>query len=345
MLTWHIDSKVYINQKSPTTQQTKLWLTWLAQQLDREAQTEFFPESIQPTCLNKDIHKWIYRIIFMLNIWLTSGVIGFVFGSISFGFSKGTALGLFFAFIVTFNLISSSFSSFVFTTKNNSNTYNLSKVRQRILDYSSVLLRDSFRFNIDEPISPIGYVHWSFKKLFSILLINLGQGVLICYFLISAFQQPVIAGLIFVSVFIIVNLLISGSGIFEKPDIENQTEFNQSVKQSIRTSGLVAVFTCFSFMILFWINRIWKTTTITELFLIIGLLVGVFRWQTTGGLFCIQHFSLRLILYFKGYIPWNYARFLDYCTERMLLQRVGGRYRFIHKLLQDHFAQMEFRRD
>jgi len=151
--------------------------------------------------------------------------------------------------------------------------------------------------------------------------------------------------LIFIFVFIIVNLLISGSGIFEKADIENQTGFNQSVKQSIRISGLVAIFTCFSFMILFWINRIWKTTTITELFLIIGLLVGVFRWQTTGGLFCIQHFSLRLILYFNGYIPWNYARFLDYCTERMLLQRVGGRYRFIHKLLQDHFAQMEFRRD
>jgi hypothetical protein len=34
----------------------------------------------------------------------------------------------------------------------------------------------------------------------------------------------------------------------------------------------------------------------------------------------------------------NYARFLDYCTERLFLQRVGGRYRFIHKMLQDHFA-------
>ncbi|QLE52598.1 NACHT domain-containing protein (plasmid) [Nostoc sp. C057] len=344
MLAWDIDSKVYTNQKFPTTQQTKLWLTWLAQQLDREAQTEFLSESIQPTCLNKDIQKWVCRIIFMLNIWLTSGVIGFVFGSISFGFFKGIALGLFFAFIVTFNLISSSFSNFIFT-KYNSNTYNLGKVRQRVLDYSSVLLRDSFRFNIDEPISPIGYVHWSFKKVFNILLINLGQGVLICCFLISAFQQTVIGGLIFVSVFIIVNLLISGSGIFEKPDIENKTVFNQSVKQSIRISGLVAVFTCLSFMILFWINRIWKTTTITELFLIFGLLLGIFRWQATGGLFCIQHFSLRLVLYFNGYIPWNYSRFLDYCTERMLLQRVGGRYRFIHKLLQDHFAQMEFRRD
>ncbi|MEH1811708.1 MAG: hypothetical protein V7K26_30785 [Nostoc sp.] len=44
-----------------------------------------------------------------------------------------------------------------------------------------------------------------------------------------------------------------------------------------------------------------------------------------------------------GTHPWNYARFLDYCTERLFLQRVAGRYRFIHKLLQDHFAQMEFK--
>ncbi len=59
-----------------------------------------------------------------------------------------------------------------------------------------------------------------------------------------------------------------------------------------------------------------------------------------SGLSYIQHYTLRLVLYCKGYTPWNYARFLDYCTERMLLVRVGGRYRFIHKLLQDHFAQM-----
>ncbi|MHC5674647.1 hypothetical protein [Nostoc sp.] len=43
--------------------------------------------------------------------------------------------------------------------------------------------------------------------------------------------------------------------------------------------------------------------------------------------------------------PGTGARFLNYCTDRLFLQRVGGRYRFIHKLLQDHFAQMEFKRN
>lgn len=50
------------------------------------------------------------------------------------------------------------------------------------------------------------------------------------------------------------------------------------------------------------------------------------------------HFILRLILWSKGYIPWNYAKFLDYATNRLLLQRLGGGYRFIHDLLRQHFA-------
>ena len=56
------------------------------------------------------------------------------------------------------------------------------------------------------------------------------------------------------------------------------------------------------------------------------------------GLPSIQHFSLRTTLYCTGKTPRNYARFLDYATERMLLQRVGGGYRFLHKYLQEHFA-------
>lgn len=66
-----------------------------------------------------------------------------------------------------------------------------------------------------------------------------------------------------------------------------------------------------------------------------SLIVGL----TTGGKACIQHFVLRLILYCNGHIPWNYARFLDYATDRLFLQRVGGGYRFMHDLLRQHFAQ------
>ena len=76
-----------------------------------------------------------------------------------------------------------------------------------------------------------------------------------------------------------------------------------------------------------------------------SLLVGLF-WSLIfgivmgGGLACIQHFSLRLVLWQSGTIPWNFARFLNYCVERRLLLRVGGRYRFLHRELLDYFAQL-----
>jgi hypothetical protein len=39
-----------------------------------------------------------------------------------------------------------------------------------------------------------------------------------------------------------------------------------------------------------------------------------------------------------GLMSWNYARFLGYCCDRIFLQKVGGGYIFIHRLLLEHFA-------
>jgi len=42
----------------------------------------------------------------------------------------------------------------------------------------------------------------------------------------------------------------------------------------------------------------------------------------------------------KGSIPWNFKLFLEHATQHRFIQRTGGRYRFIHDLLREHFAQM-----
>jgi hypothetical protein len=72
--------------------------------------------------------------------------------------------------------------------------------------------------------------------------------------------------------------------------------------------------------------------------LIAGLLFGL---GCSSGRACIQHLTLRLILHRNNYIPWNYARFLDYATERIFLQKVGGGYIFVHRMLLEHFARMK----
>jgi uncharacterized BrkB/YihY/UPF0761 family membrane protein len=78
--------------------------------------------------------------------------------------------------------------------------------------------------------------------------------------------------------------------------------------------------------------------------LIIGLLCGQFGGQIIrlilSSFACIQHFTLRFILYRNGHTPWNYARFLDYAAERIFLRKVGGGYIFVHRLLQDYFASL-----
>ena len=66
---------------------------------------------------------------------------------------------------------------------------------------------------------------------------------------------------------------------------------------------------------------------------------GLFVGLKYGGVTCLQHFNLRRVLYRKGRIPWNYARFLDYASERLLMKKVGGGYVFYHRMLMEHFAQ------
>jgi hypothetical protein len=64
-------------------------------------------------------------------------------------------------------------------------------------------------------------------------------------------------------------------------------------------------------------------------------------FQEAGGQALIQHVALRLVLWSNGYAPPRYDLLLNYCTERLLLQRIGGRYRFMHRTLQEYFARME----
>ncbi|NEQ74959.1 MAG: NACHT domain-containing protein [Okeania sp. SIO2C9] len=116
------------------------------------------------------------------------------------------------------------------------------------------------------------------------------------------------------------------------PGIEEVTVPNQGIWQSTKNAfifGLVgAIVMSLAAKLLDWYFLTWG-----EYGLIFGLAVG-------GGEACVKHFILRIILYFNGYIPWNYTRFLDYATKLIFLQKVGGGYIFIHRLLLEHFARM-----
>lgn len=72
----------------------------------------------------------------------------------------------------------------------------------------------------------------------------------------------------------------------------------------------------------------------------LGLLASLALFLLNGGYACLQHVILRVILYRRGFIPWDYARFLDDAADRLLLRKVGGGYMFTHRLLLDYFASL-----
>ncbi|NEN96213.1 MAG: NACHT domain-containing protein [Moorea sp. SIO3I7] len=106
---------------------------------------------------------------------------------------------------------------------------------------------------------------------------------------------------------------------------------NQGIQYSLRNTALGGIIGgLIGLIVLIFTRRDYYWT--------LGMSMGAL-WY--GGIACIQHFSLRLVLYFNNYIPWNYARFLDYAADRIFLQKVGGGYIFIHRMLMEHFAEMK----
>jgi DNA polymerase III delta prime subunit len=127
-------------------------------------------------------------------------------------------------------------------------------------------------------------------------------------------------------------------------EIENKTFTNQGIWQSLINSLILLIITfpfntILSFIILYMIQG--NDDLIEDLIysLTIGLLFGIFIGIAKSGTSAIKHLVLRVILWYHGYAPWNYSKFLNYCTNRLFLQRVGGGYRFIHNSLCQHFGK------
>jgi len=131
-----------------------------------------------------------------------------------------------------------------------------------------------------------------------------------------------------------------------RTEIEYQTVANQGIKNSwgnITWFTLVVLIlsSLFGWFYQFKVSIYTHLQFEASLFIsFVIYIIGVAFFEG-GGKALIQHFALRLVLAAYRYVPLRYDLLLNYCTERLLLQRIGGRYRFMHKLLQDYFARME----
>ena len=125
------------------------------------------------------------------------------------------------------------------------------------------------------------------------------------------------------------------SNLLETKAIPNQG-LQLSLKNALFTSiGFGLIFTIINGTIAAYLNTL---TFGIAAGISTGFFIGLLAAGWYGGLDLIQHFTLTFILWYKGHIPRQYIQFLDYAASRIFLQKVGGGYIFIHRLLLEHFA-------
>jgi hypothetical protein len=305
------------------------WLISLAQQMISKSQTFFFIEQMQPICLESQRDRKIYIIyvsligglIVALVVGLFFGVLDGLFNGLSSGLFSGIIAGLVVGLIV------------------------------------GILFKLSNWLITEEKIKTVETIAWSWIGVKHIILIQLafiGVFAVISglFFLltggVTGFVVGTIVGMMIGTIVGLIELL--GGKTIEGLDVsELQTKVypNQGIYKSAFNSlsvglivGLVAGLVVGLIAGLFGDQLTRGLTGGLFWGLITTLLFGFSAGLNYGGRACIQHLALRLVLCQKGSIPWNYARFLDWASERIFLQKVGGGYIFIHRLLMEHFARM-----
>ncbi|MEM7063509.1 MAG: NACHT domain-containing protein [Cyanobacteria bacterium P01_B01_bin.77] len=113
---------------------------------------------------------------------------------------------------------------------------------------------------------------------------------------------------------------------------------NQGMQTALRNAGLLAVGMGPVGMLAAWQYAHGNPYEYAMLAGAIGLFAALLGGQRSGQVL-IQHFILRLILWWNRCTPWNYSRFLNFATRSMLLRRAGGGYLFMHRSFMEHLAK------
>lgn len=286
-------------------EQAMRWLIWLARRLSQQSETVFLIEGLQPSWLSAR-QKAMYAIVIGLLDGLSAGL-----GS---GLIAGNAAGL-----------------------------HIGLIAASIIGLSGGLGAGLIFGLISDRINPVETFKWSWKKardnlnlglrvgLIAGLVLGLSNGIVsgmisnLSSGLIDALVVGVIDGLGAALIFILMRGLMG-------PVIATSTVPNQGIWQSVKNA---------LFFTLLGVVGLVLVTSLMGIPIFWGVIIGVLFGLFGAGEACVKHFVLRSLLYYNGYIPWNYARFLDWATERIFLQKVGGGYIFVHRLLLEHFARLQ----
>jgi len=310
-----IYSKTYQKRYLPETEYVKRALIFIAKGLKYTQAEELLIETIQPHWLTSENHIKAYLFLY-LAIMIPATMLAVILIA-SF---IGKYIIFLFAFPIPFLSIS-----------------HISPIQKiRIFEFSTVLLKTNpFSSKAIRDMVEAGT-----------LVRFVAYSIAVIVFLFNKFISPSLAYAIIIGVLgISGNFLVKSVITIFRGEIEVYSTANQSIKSTLKNIILLC-FIIIPFCSVLGYSLLWRLSVFIEISfekqIFVAFIIYVI-WLILlggGGKALIQHIALRLVMWWNDYAPFRYDRLLNYATERSLLQRIGGRYRFMHKLLQEHFAAM-----
>lgn len=388
-------------EKPYSDEQTKSWLSYLAQEMTGHNLSIFQIEELQPSWLSSHAWRWTYLICSrvttmiivgvslellmgivdaqLLNLAtpLISGLLGWLIAGLSLGLCGG--------------LIVAVYSGFLYERQTNNHTEKKPPSRRQWIFYTlglsfilvvvssfilvvftgpifglmnglvvGVMVGIAFAIEGQQlswtyDIQPFERLAWSWRNALKILPLGLlGGSILGLVFgfifsydeslvsrLSSHFVFPLPGGPNFVLSLGLFFALLTGvyiatiAGISTKV-ADEKTAPSQGIWLSLRNAMFIGTIFGLLGLLTSWVISGWILATVAN-----GLVFGVLGALKYGGGQSISHLILTAMLWYKGHIPRRYIHFLDYGVDRVFLQKVGGGYIFIHRLLLEHFATLE----
>ncbi|MGF1535357.1 MAG: NACHT domain-containing protein [Elainellaceae cyanobacterium] len=322
---------IYPPGKWLTTQKTLHYTIWLAKQLEESSKTEFLIEELHSSSLHLNSQKAAFKLLYGLTYGLIFGIVcGMFFSGILIATPNSRIFveqigelnpELIVAAILVTGLILGVFNGLNFGLLIGVGLEQISRFGGRQINLYKPELAEKLVWD------------FSRKSLLSALSFGLPVGLI----------SGLIGGLFFGLCIGLISGLIGGllDGLSHKRDVEKSNP-NQGVRKSVQNTlkGLLLGGLPIGVLSGLLSGLLGGLLSGLLVALSFGLLFGLIG-ASRGGLHAVlQHLALRIILTYNGYTPWNYARFLDHAAKHRFIQRVGGRYRFVHDLLRQHFAAM-----
>ncbi|HEY9860687.1 MAG TPA: hypothetical protein V6D16_14350, partial [Candidatus Obscuribacterales bacterium] len=334
---------IYKSKRIPSQSQSKYWLIWLAKKLDEELKTEFLIQEIQPSLLDTLSQKTIYYFATLLIFLFVYTSIGLLVtpSALFFGIPIGIAYG-FTIWLMTEKSVPYLLKNFIYGLRKNTQMDKVTTLLIELIDLMILEFSQIYLIKQNEADKDL------LLKAINLRLLELTRNI-----------RKKMYGLNYEELRKIVFQILEEKARRTDDKLAKEILFSQgnvimrylnriiaqreksispiSWKDFIGSVAYVMTFTLI--YILFVLVKLGSSFDLIPLSLTM-FFVGILSLNAD---YFVRHYVLRLILFSNGNIPWNYRQFLEYGIERRLLQKVGTRYRFIHALLKDHFANMPMR--